>query len=89
VNLRVFADLGQQRSLVQRYGWLRGARVTLAFNNLFDARQDVRDDAGAVPIGFQPDLLDPVGRSVRISVRKAFFGPPPGERRRNRARGAD
>jgi hypothetical protein len=88
LNLRLFADLGQQRSLVQRYGWLRGARVTLAVNNLFDVRQDVRDETGVVPISFQPDLLDPVGRSVRISVRKAFFGRPPGERRRNRGAGA-
>jgi hypothetical protein len=33
----------------------------------------VRDAAGATPTGYQPANLDPVGRSVRISVRKLFL----------------
>jgi outer membrane cobalamin receptor len=72
-NLRVFADLGQQRSLVQNAPFFRGSRVTLSVNNLFNQRLDVRDAAGAVPIGYQPALLDPLGRSVRLSFRKLFF----------------
>ncbi len=73
VNLRLFADLGQQRALVRDNRWLRGTRVTLSVDNLFDSRLDVRDATGATPIGYQPDLLDPLGRSVRLSVRKLFF----------------
>ena len=73
VNLRLFADLGQQRRLVRERPWLRGARVSLAVNNLFDARQDVRDAAGFVPVSYQPDYLDPVGRTVRVSFRKLFI----------------
>lgn len=72
-NLRVFADLSQQRSLVQRVPFFRGSRVTLAVNNLFNQRLDVRDAIGTVPIGYQPGLLDPLGRSVRLSFRKLFF----------------
>ena len=73
VNLRLFADLGQQRALVRSMPFFRGARVTLSVDNLLDQRLDVRDAAGLVPIGYQPDLLDPLGRSVRISFRKLFF----------------
>ena len=73
VNLRLFADLGQQRSLVRSVPFLRGARVSLAIDNLFDGRLDVRDSAGLTPLGYQPDILDPLGRSVRITLRKLFF----------------
>ena len=41
--------------------------------NLFDSRQRVTDATGATPISYQPDLLDPLGRSVRLSIRKLFF----------------
>ncbi|MCD2315730.1 TonB-dependent receptor [Sphingomonas sp. IC-11] len=72
-NLRLFADLSQQRALVQKAPFFRGSRVTLAINNLFNQRLEVRDAARAVPIGYQPSLLDPLGRSVRLSFRKLFF----------------
>ncbi|HEX8256133.1 MAG TPA: TonB-dependent receptor, partial [Allosphingosinicella sp.] len=73
VNLRLFADLGRQRALAERFPWLRGTRVSLSVNNLFDARLGVRDATGATPLGYQPDYLDPLGRSVRITLRKLFF----------------
>ena len=71
-NLRLFADLGQQPALV-RHRWARGARITLAVNNLFDTRQRVRDATGITPLGYQPGYLDPLGRTVRISLRKLLF----------------
>lgn len=82
-NLRLFADLGAQEKLVRRIPALRGARISLAFDNLFDQRLRVRDAAGLTPLGYQGDLLDPLGRSVRISLRKVFFPtrPPGGFRR--------
>jgi hypothetical protein len=73
VNLRLFAELGQQRALVSQYPWLRGTRVSLIVDNLFDSRLDVTNAAGETPIGYQPAYLDPLGRSVRISIRKLFF----------------
>ena len=72
VNLRLFADLGAQ-PIAREYPWLRGARATLSVDNLFDSRQAVRDGTGATPISYQPDLLDPVGRSVKLTFRKLFF----------------
>lgn len=72
-SLRAQADLGQQVDLLLKHPWLRGTRVTLAVTNLFDARQRVTDEAGAVPAAYQPNLLDPTGRSVRLQIRKLFF----------------
>lgn len=76
VNLRLFADLGQRREWVQRRPWLRGARVGLEVDNLFDDRVEVRDAGGLIPRSYEADRLDPEGRVVRLSVRKVFFTPP-------------
>lgn len=84
VNLRLFADLGLQ-PMARDHLWLRGARVSLGVDNLFDEKVRVRDGTDATPISYQPDLLDPLGRTVRLSFRKVFFPPrpvtPPGQRR--------
>ncbi len=72
VNLRLFADLGLQKFARER-PFLRGMRVSLSVDNLFNARQQVRDGTGTVPLSYQPGYLDPLGRSVRLSVRKLFF----------------
>jgi len=73
VNLRLFANLGAQRELVAKHPLLRGTRLTLAVNNLFDEKQTVRDANGAIPVTYQPDYLDPRGRVVQFSVRKLLF----------------
>ena len=73
INLRLFADLGVRRELVQKHPILRGVRLSLSANNLFDAKQTVRDAAGVTPVTYQPDYLDPRGRVVQFSVRKLLF----------------
>ena len=72
-NLRLFANLGEQFGLVAKRPWLRGSQVRLEITNLFGSKPRVRDALGAVPINYQPDLLDPVGRTVSLSVRKLFI----------------
>jgi iron complex outermembrane recepter protein len=72
VNLRLFADLGLQ-PLAREQAWMRGVRVSLVVNNVFDDKQQVRSADGSTPINFQPDLLDPLGRNLRLTVRKFFF----------------
>lgn len=72
VSLRLFADLGQQ-PIAREHRWLRGARATLSINNLFDERQQVSTRQGTTPVSYQPDLLDPVGRSVQLTIRKLIF----------------
>lgn len=71
-NLRLYADFTQIGSL-GRQAWARGLRVTFSINNIFDAHEHVRDATGATPLSYQPDYLDPLGREVRLTVRKLFF----------------
>ncbi len=71
-NLRFFADLGQRKDLVEKVPLLANTRVTLGANNLFDARQRIVDDTGAVPLRYQPYLVDPVGRFLTLEIRKLF-----------------
>lgn len=78
LNLRLFANLGQQQALVGKIPFFRGSRVTLSVTNLFNSRLTVRDGTGATPVRYQPAYLDPLGRSIRISFRKLFFTPPAG-----------
>lgn len=73
LKLRLFADLGQQPKLVRSHPWLRGTRISVGVDNLFDTRLRVTDQNGVTPISYQPALLDPLGRSVRLSIRKQFF----------------
>ena len=73
VNLRFFADLGQRLDLLKTHPWLRGTRVVLSVDNLFEERQRVTDQNGVTPFAYQGAYLDPLGRSVRLSVRKLFF----------------
>jgi outer membrane receptor protein involved in Fe transport len=48
-------------------------RITFNVNNLLDQRVKVRDNAGLTPLSYQPGYVDPVGRTVRIGIRKLFF----------------
>ncbi|HYZ47399.1 MAG TPA: hypothetical protein VE567_00740, partial [Sphingomonas sp.] len=76
VNFRLFANLGGMPKVLADHPWLRGSRLTVSVDNLFNARQRVRDATGATPPNYQPDLLDPLGRTVRVTFRKLFFSLP-------------
>ncbi|PZU47389.1 MAG: TonB-dependent receptor [Sphingomonas sp.] len=73
VNLRLWADLNQRFGLIRKAPWLRGTRISLGVDNLFDQRLSVHSRSGDTPINYQPDLIDPVGRRVEVSIRKLFF----------------
>lgn len=85
-NLNLFANLGERFELVEKHPWLRGTQVRLGVQNILDARQRVRDAAGGLPGSYQPDLLDPQGRTLSLSLRKLFL-PPPGFFRRSGGQG--
>jgi uncharacterized membrane protein YgcG len=76
-NLRLFANPGDIPELVVKHPWLRGTQFRLELNNLFNDRPRVHDAAGTVPLNYQADLLDPLGRTIMISFRKLFL-PSPG-----------
>ena len=71
VDMVLLADLGKMPG-TKGHPWAKGMRVSLAIANLFDTHQKVRDSTGATPTGFEPGYVDPLGRVVTLSVRKAF-----------------
>lgn len=73
VNLNLFADLGQRDGLVERFPWLTGSRISVGVENLFDDRVKVTDANGDTPLSYQPDYMDPMGRTFRINFRKIIF----------------
>lgn len=71
-NLRTFVDFNQRAKLIEQVPLLKNTRITFEVNNVFDTRQRVTDNAGLVPLSYQPFLIDPVGRSFEIELRKLF-----------------
>jgi hypothetical protein len=52
--------------------WTKRLSMQLTVENLLNDRINVTDRTGAVPNRFQPAFLDPVGRSIRLGIRKLF-----------------
>ena len=75
-DLRLFANPGDIPELAVKHPWLRGTQVRFEINNVFNTRPKVHDATGAIPPNYQPDLLDPLGRTIGFSIRKLFLPPP-------------
>ncbi len=75
-DLRLFANPGDIPEVVVKHPWLRGTQVRFEVTNIFNARPKVHDAAGNVPLNYQPDLIDPLGRTIMISFRKLFLPSP-------------
>ena len=71
--------------LALKHPWLRGTQLRLEAKNIFDSKPKVHDAFGDVPLNYQPDLLDPLGRTIMISFRK-LFSPSPSFFRQQRER---
>ncbi len=72
LDLRLFANLGQQGKLDKAAPFFKNARVSLEIENVFNSRQRITDANGVVPSNYQPDLIDPRGRMIGIEFRKQF-----------------
>ena len=72
LDARLFINLGMQEKLVEKAPFLKGLRIALDVNNIFDSRQKVTDANGLVPLAYQKDFRDPRGRIVGIDIRKMF-----------------
>ncbi|NJC04743.1 hypothetical protein GGQ97_000536 [Sphingomonas kaistensis] len=71
-NLRAFANLGERLDLVTKVPFLRGSSVRFEVNNIFNTRPAVNGATSAIP-AYQPDRLEPVGRTVGVTFRKLFI----------------
>lgn len=75
-DLRLFANPGDIPEIAVKHPWLRGSQIQLRFDNVFNSRPKVHDASGNVPLSYQPDLIDPLGRTIMISFRKLFLPDP-------------
>jgi hypothetical protein len=73
VDLRLFANLGENFDLVAKHPFFRGTSLRLDIENIFNSRPKVRGANGVTPLSYQPDLLEPIGRTVGITFRKLFI----------------
>lgn len=72
VDVRAFVNFDQKPGILKALPFLKGSRLALEVENVFDSRQRVTDPGGAVPLAYQPDFLDPRGRVIGIDFRKSF-----------------
>ena len=72
LNVYLFAEFSMMPKLVKSVPFLKGSRVSLRFQNLFDSVQKVTDASGVVPLSYQRDYLNPRGRIIELEFRKAF-----------------
>lgn len=71
-NLRFFVGFDQQPKLTEKLPFLKGSRLRLSVDNLFDAQRKITDANGVVPLNYQPGYIDPLGRYIELEWRKTF-----------------
>lgn len=72
LNLGLFVEPEHLLSNIEKPKWLSKLRVSLDVQNLFNSYRRVRLSDGSVPAGYTHDEVDPLGRTIRIGVRKQF-----------------
>lgn len=72
ISMVVFMDFSARPRWVRQVPLLKGMRIGVRAENLFDSRQHVTDGSGQVPQSYQAGYLDPRGRVIGLSLRKVF-----------------
>ncbi|APG63167.1 hypothetical protein LPB140_10615 [Sphingorhabdus lutea] len=73
IDLRFFINLDERAKwLKSALPFMKGTRLSFVVNNILDDYVTTVDGDGLVPIGYQRDLIDPVGRRFEIGLRKLF-----------------
>lgn len=66
-------DLGANKALAKGRPWLKGTKLNLSLENVFDSYMHVRDSQGRTPEAYQEALVKTAGgRGVRLGLRKQF-----------------
>jgi outer membrane receptor protein involved in Fe transport len=72
MNLRLFAEPGRLLRTAEKPAWLSELNVSIDIQNLFDTYRRVTLGDGRVPAGYERYEVDPLGRTIQLSVRKRF-----------------
>ncbi|MEM6857203.1 MAG: hypothetical protein AAF559_04970 [Pseudomonadota bacterium] len=71
-GLRVTYEFNYSDAILAKLPFLEETQAAFNIGNVFNQRQRVTDPQGRTPDNLLPELLDPVGRSVRLDIRKRF-----------------
>ncbi|MDZ3833382.1 MAG: hypothetical protein U0S50_16440 [Sphingopyxis sp.] len=71
-NLSLFAEPDRLPGKADGRTGVKGFKLSLDIQNLFNGYRRVTRDDGSTPAGYSRDEIDPVGRTVKLSVRKRF-----------------
>lgn len=71
-NLSMFVDPERLSKTTKKGGLLDNLKISLNVQNLFNGYRRVTLEDGSTPPGFTRDEIDPLGRTVRLTVRKRF-----------------
>jgi hypothetical protein len=72
MNLRLFAEPGRLLRTAEKPAWLSDLNISLDIQNLFNTYRHVTLGDGSVPAGYERYEVDPLGRTIQLSVRKRF-----------------
>lgn len=72
LDLSLFASTDLMPQLNMAVPFLNGAQIRFEINNLTDSERKVTNSAGLVPTAYQSGLLEPEGRSYKLSLKKQF-----------------
>lgn len=71
-NLSAFMEPDHLFAPTRKRDMLNDLRISIDIQNLFNGYRRVTLADGRVPAGYSRDEIDPLGRTVRLSVRKRF-----------------
>ena len=68
-----YSVVRKRLDLVTKAPFFRGSTVRFEINNIFNSRPEVSGGSAGIPFAYQPDRLEPIGRTVGITFRKLFI----------------
>lgn len=71
-NLGLFVEPGQEDGDAGQRKWTTNLRISLDVQNVLNGYRRVSVSHGGTPRGYTRDEVDPLGRTVRLNVRKQF-----------------
>ena len=71
-NLGLFVEPERLEDRNTGKNWLSNLKFAIDIENLFNSYRRVELDDGSVPDGYSRHEIDPLGRTIRLSIRKRF-----------------
>jgi hypothetical protein len=71
-NLSTFISVDRLLKGAEGNAWARGLKMSFDIQNLFRGYRHIALPDGSVPAGYSRDEVDPLGRTVLLTLRKQF-----------------